>query len=182
MKPEIWNRRTGQAKPLERNRQTRKVTANENLGIWIDNEETQGSYVHEGGLSPSTTHEKTDQRHVQRPAKKIESTEFQRSSRPRNEGGNHGPQKHREYAVGRSEEDAQNRRYDPTESYGSIYADKSIKDDSSWNHIECSEGRGQGYHSGVESVLANLQSFDHMRLAVARNGTVPNDLLKLSYA
>src|SRR6267143_3179920 len=114
MKPEIWNR------------QTRKVTANENLGVWIDDEETQSSHVHERRFSSSTAHEKADQSNVQRPTEKIEPTEFQRSSRPWNEGGDHGPQKHREYAVRRSEEDAQNRRYDSTESNCTVYPDKSI--------------------------------------------------------
>src|SRR5260370_17463087 len=114
MKPEIWNRGTGKVKPLERNRQTRKATANENLGIRIDDEETQGSHVHERRFRSSTTHEKADQSNVQRPTEKIEPTEFQRSSRPWNEGGNHGPHKHREYGVRRSEEGAQHQRYDPT--------------------------------------------------------------------
>src|SRR6267143_932384 len=126
MKPEIWNRWTGQAKPLERNRQTRKATANENLGIRIDDEETQGSHVHECRFSSSTAHEKAVFFNDKAPTEKIEPTEFQRSSRPWNEGGDHGPQKHREYAVRRSEEDAQNRRYDSTESNCTVYPDKSI--------------------------------------------------------
>src|SRR6266568_579938 len=100
MKPQEGNRRTGKTKPIVWTRQARKVRPNKNLGIGIDDEETHGRHVHQTRFRSSTTHEKTDQRHVQRPSEKIESAKFQSPSGSWNESCNHCPYQHCEYAVG----------------------------------------------------------------------------------
>src|SRR2546425_11764645 len=105
MEPYIWNRWTGKTKPLERNRQVLKIGPNEDFSVGIDDEETYRCHIHEGRFGPSAPHEKTDERHVQCPTKKIEPTEFQSPSRSRNERSNHCPQENRKYSVGWSEED-----------------------------------------------------------------------------